>query len=186
MKTKIAISIMIFPFMLMSQNKIEKKDNDTLLHEIKFNFSYLLFDKRINLFYERSFKTDKSIGISMLYNPNKSIIYSNPEELDIITFNIKEYNFHALFFARKYFKKSSISNGFYLEGNIGYSFSEFYEEQNNSIRDLKQENGLSIGGTLGYKIINNEGFLFEAMLGTGLNTSTVIYPRFGLLIGKRL
>ena len=185
MKTKIAISIMIFPFMLMSQNEIENKDKDTLLHEIKFNFSYLLFDKRINLIYERSFKTDTSLGISILYNPNKSVIYNNPEE-DIFTFNIKEYNFHALFFIRKYFSKSSVSNGFYLEGNIGYSFIEFYEEQSNSIRDLKQQNGLSVGGTLGYKIINIEGFLFEAILGVGLNTSTDIYPRFGLLIGKRL
>ena len=185
MKKKIATIIMIFPFLLMSQNEIEKKVKDTLHHEIKFNFSYLLFEKRINLIYERSFKTDASLGISMLYNPNKSTIYIDHE--DSLPFsNIKEYNFHALFFIRKYLSKSSISDGVYLEGNIGYSFIEFYEKQSNSIRDLKQQNGFSVGGTLGYKIINNEGFLFEAMIGAGVNSSTFIYPRFGLLIGKRL
>lgn len=186
MKKINAIIIMIFPFLLMSQNEIGKKDKDILIHEIKFNFSYLLLDKRINLIYERSFKTDTSLGVSILYNPEKSIIYNDDLEEDILTFNIKEYNFHALFFIRKYFAKSSISDGLYLEGNIGYSFIEFYKEQSNSIRDLKQQNGLSVGGTVGYKIINNEGFLFEAMIGAGLNTSTVIYPRFGLIIGKRL
>lgn len=170
----------------MSQNDIIIKDTTPRLHDMKFNFLYLLFEKRINLIYESYFKTDASLGISMLYNPNKSIIYSNPDELDIITLNIKEYNFHALFFIRKYFGKSNISEGFYIEGNIGYSFIEYYEKQSNSIIDLKRLSGLSVGGTIGYKIINNESYLFEVMIGTGLNTSTYIYPRFGLLIGKRL
>jgi hypothetical protein len=144
-------------------------------NELKINAAYLLGGfAEITL--ERILSEDSGIGLTVGFALDKNI----------------DYRFGVIPHYRLYFGKKRAA-GFFAEGNAAFysecafcSASDFSP----STYDSSTEFGAGLGLALGGKFITKKGWTAELFLGIGRNfvnndVLNDVYPRTGLLIGKR-
>lgn len=143
-------------------------------HELKLNAAYLLAGV-IEGTYERILGEESAIGVSAGFALDDSV----------------DYRFGAIPYYRLYFGKKRAA-GFFVEGNAAfysarsYDYYDFDSEMFRSNTEFGGGLGLAVGG----KFITRKGWIAEIFLGAGrnffnTNQLDVVYPRAGVLIGKR-
>jgi hypothetical protein len=160
--------LVIFVFLLGASTACvwaqENPTEPTGDNEIKVNGAYLL-GGFAEITYERILGEDSAIGVSMGFALDNSI----------------DYRFGVIPYYRLYFGKKKAA-GFFVEGN-----GAFY-----SGRDFSSDTefGAGLGLAIGGKFITQKGWIAELLIGLGRNFVSndelnEIYPRTGILIGKR-
>lgn len=169
----------LLAFLLLSQAVPLCAQEDTPEYpgdnELKINAAYLL-GGFAEITYERILSEDSAIGLSVGF------------ALD----NIIDYRFGIIPHYRLYFGKKRAA-GFFAEGNAAfYSECSFCSTSDfsPSTYDSSTEFGAGLGLALGGKFITKKGWTAELFVGLGRNFVNNdllddVYPRSGLLIGKR-
>ena len=139
-------------------------------NEIKINGGYYIISGYLNLkypelSYERILNKTSGIGLSFKDEQDRGIRYI------------------FIPYYRYYFGKK-MATGFFIEGN-GSFFSL-------KTRDLESKNelGLGIGIAVGGKFLIEDKWLAELVIGGGRNFMNInnisnVYPRFGIVVGRR-
>lgn len=159
-------------------NESASQEEKTGKNEIKINLFYTVFSTA-EVTYERLFTDNSAVGLAAAYCfPN-----DGPGSLD--------YNWSVNPYYRLYFGKKQAS-GFFIEANSAIYQSHYvaYRVERGlwDYYDSKVEEDLAfgLGVATGAKFISLKGLVGEvyAGLGRGFNIKE-LYPRFGILIGKR-
>jgi hypothetical protein len=148
-------------FCLQAQEDVPDYPGD---NEIKINAAYLLggFGE---ITYERILGDDSAFGISLGFALDNSI----------------NYRFGTIPYYRLYFGDKRAS-GFFVEGNAAFFSERTFESDT--------EFGAGLGLAVGSKFITKRNWIAEVFFGLGRNFSSGdgqsdVYPRLGILIGKR-
>ena len=153
-------------------------------NELKFNFGYLLL--ACELTYERILTEEQSVGASISY----SSIESNYILPDFIEFLFTPY--YRVYFGKK------IASGLFIEANAAFLSERvsgtIFNEDTQDIKSIKERQyAFGLGVSAGYKHITKREKVLEIYLGGGRslinfnnNIDNVdLYPRIGLILGKR-
>ncbi len=165
---------------LISEDKEEEKVikveivNDSSLdaafpmgeNELRINALSFLAATDINIFYERILNRSSSYGLSMFINGGGDVV------------DITERKFAINPYYRFYFynTKEYGARGFFVEG-----FSSFASLESESLQ-------VSLGMTIGRKLVNTNGFSFELFLGLSryiTESDNELYVPIGIALGKR-
>lgn len=158
----------VFVFLLISQGILLQAQEEVQEHpgdnELKLNAAYLL-GGLVEITYERILGEDSAFGVSLAFALDNSI----------------DYRFATIPYYRLYFGNKRAA-GFFVEGNAAF-FSE---------RTLESETefGGGLGLAIGSKFMTKTNWIAEVFLGLGRNFNngdfqSDVYPRVGILIGKR-
>ena len=172
MKKTVLFLCFLYPLITYSQDGEAFKKND-----IKLNAAYLIAgDTEIS--YERILDEEVGIGVSAGFRFDKDV----------------EYKYSFIPHARFYFSRKP-GAGFFMEGNVALYWEKGYRVTYlgpYSVHVYDDASIFGFGGGLGVggKFISRRGIIGELLGGIGrtfTNTDQldVIYPRFGVLIGKR-
>ena len=135
-------------------------------NELRINALSLLAVNDINIFYERILNRSSSYGLSMFINGGDDVGGITDREFAINPY----YRFYF------YNTKEYGARGFFVEG-----FGSFASLKSESLQ-------VSLGMTIGRKLVNTNGFSFELYLGLSrylTESNNGVYIPVGIAIGKR-
>lgn len=135
-------------------------------NELRINALSLLTVSDINIFYERILDKSSSYGLSMFIN-------GDSEGLDITDRKFAINPYYRFYF---YNTKEYGARGFFVEG-----FGSFASLKSESLQ-------VSLGMTIGRKLVNTNGFSFELYVGLSryiTESKNEVYFPIGIAIGKR-
>lgn len=170
-------------FMCIAINAQSESEKIERKNELKINAAYLLGGVP-EISYERLIKDDQGIGVSF-------------------AFSIEDNNFYDFIFTpyyRLYFGKKQAA-GFFMEANASFfseraSYDDYYYDQVNDVyveESTEHKLGGGLGLAIGGKFIAKNSWVGEIYGGVGRNFAnndqsssfSVVYPRFGISLGKR-
>ncbi|MGB5189572.1 hypothetical protein [Robiginitalea sp.] len=146
---------------LQAQEDVQEYPGD---NELKLNAAYLL-GGFAEITYERILGEDSALGVSVGFALDNSI----------------DYRFGTIPYYRLYFGNKRAS-GFFVEGNAAFFSERTFESET--------EFGGGLGLAIGSKFITKNNWIAEVFFGLGRNFAngdfqSDVYPRLGILIGKR-
>lgn len=145
-------------------------------NELKLNGIYLLLGFP-ELSYERILNEEAALGISVAF------------AID----DVFEMDFMAIPYYRVYFGKKPAA-GFFVEGNaalyVANNYETTYYDDYTYEETSKNVFGAGLGLAVGVKFITKRRWIFEIFGGAGRNFLSAdevgeVYPRMGLIVGKR-
>lgn len=167
-KLRILLIVLFISTMAFGQNDYFSG----LKNEIKINAPYA-FAGALELSYERILSEDTGVGISAAF----------PISDDL------KFDYFLLPFARAYFGKKEAA-GFFGEIHLAAYSDEQDDDTVPAGQQAESFNGLGLGFSLGFKLFSKSHWSFEAVGGLGRNFQNQeeigeLYPRYGILLGRR-
>jgi hypothetical protein len=135
-------------------------------NELRINALSLLVATDINIFYERILNRSSSYGLSIFIN-------GGDDDIDITDRKFAINPYYRFYF---YNSKEYGARGTFIE-----AFSSFASLESESLQ-------VSLGMTIGRKLINTRGFSFELFLGLSryiTGSDNGVYIPIGIALGKR-
>ena len=167
-KVLFIVAVFCMPFVVFSQETEKVKTEP--VNEVKLNLATTVFIFYPEISYERSLTKDLGLGVAAAVALKNDILY----------------NFQITPYFRFYFGSKPVRS-FFIEANaalVGLDdayFSDFL----NSDRDRQNVTDFGLGLAVGYKFINNRGFIGEIYSGVGRTFGDRAYPRLGISVGKQ-
>ncbi len=179
--TTMTVSAQRQRYFLNNQNDAEHVNMDYKKNEVRINLlgSFTALPEiQYERFIEDNFGIGAVVGIA----------------LDDYIETLEKFSSYYLVYGRLYFGQVKPAYGFYIEGNAGLEILSIYDYSygNNNYSNRKLEgftSGLSLGTALGYKFLSRNNWVGEISFGLNrifLNSEDDnMFPRFGIMIGKR-
>ena len=86
---------------------------------------------------------------------------------------------------RQYHYSNLKASGTFTEINGLLNYYKYNYIQDDINKGIQESWGAGFGVAVGYKYVSKSNWIFEVLLGGGFNTLYFLYPRTGILIGKR-
>lgn len=153
----------------VSAQEFKPTNDHVSKHELKINLPYLLFPV-VDIAYEYGLNDFSGIGVDAIWVINDS----------------HDIKGGILPYYRAYFS-SKRNEGFFVELNLATGIYEDreYDPVNGEVTK-ELEPFFGVGCAVGWKFVNRNDLIGEAVLGIGRATGIdEIYPRLGIMFGKR-